>query len=191
MILRELLAGSNLFELINIDKQFEWLTDKNCRTLNTLLLARYGDCNVTPTMQNSDIQSVADMVNLLFYEKWDKRYDYYKQNLYKDGDVYEKIEKNTAKSATAESTSTSNTTTKKSSYDDVDLVETDNTANSVTGNSTGTDTITDNTVRNKKSTTYNINYENYIKNLNNCSFYDIILLDVKNTLCTFVLDLEV
>ena len=95
MILRELLAGSNLFELINIDKQFEWLTDKNCRTLNTLLLARYGDCNVEPTMQNLDIQSVADMVNLLFYEKWDKRYDYYKQNLYKDGDVYEKIDKST------------------------------------------------------------------------------------------------
>ena len=70
-------------------------------------------------------------------------------------------------------------------------METGNTLNSISGNSTGTDTSSDSTIRTKKSINYNLNYKNYIKDLNSCSFYDIILLDVRNTLCTFVLELEV
>lgn len=191
MTLSELIGDSNLFELINRNNEFPWLTAENCATLNTLLLARFGDSTVVQNMERFRPSQVADLIYLLFCENWNTRYDYYSQNLYRDGDVYEKIEKNSSKTATSESTSTSNETGKKSSYDDSALVETDNTSNEVTGNSTGNDTSSDTTIRNKKSINYNLNYKNYIKDLNSCSFYDIILLDVRNTLCTFVLELEV
>lgn len=191
MTLSELLGDSNLFELINRNNQFPWLTAENCASLNTLLLARFGDCTVVQNMERFRPSQVADLIYLLFCENWNTRYDYYSQNLYRDGDVYEKIEKNSSKTATSASTTSSNETGKKSSYDDSALVETDNTSNEVTGNSTGNDTSSDTTIRNKKSANYNLNYKNYIKDLNSCSFYDIILLDVRNTLCTFVLELEV
>lgn len=191
MTLSELIGDSNLFELINRNNEFPWLTAENCATLNTLLLARFGDSTVVQNMERFRPSQVADLIYLLFCENWNTRYDYYSQNLYRDGDVYEKIEKNSSKTATSESTSTSNETGKKSSYDDSALVETDNTSNEVTGNSTGNDTSSDTTIRNKKSINYNLNYKNYIKDLNSCSFYDIILLDVRNTLCTYVLEVEV
>ena len=191
MTLSELIGDSNLFELINRNNEFTWLTAENCASLNTLLLARFGDCTVVQNMERFRPSQVADLIYLLFCENWNTRYDYYSQNLYRDGDVYEKIEKNSSKTATSTSSSTSNETGKKSSYDDSALVETDNTSNEVTGNSTGNDTSSDSTIRTKKSENYNLNYKNYIKDLNSCSFYDIILLDVKNTLCTFVLELEV
>ena len=191
MTLSELIGDSNLFELINRNNEFPWLTAENCASLNTLLLARYGECTVVKNMERFRPSQVADLVYLLFCENWNTRYDYYSQNLYRDGDVYEKITKNSSKTATSESTTSSNETGKKSSYDDSALVETDNTTNEVTGNSTGNDTSSDTTIRNKKSANYNLNYKNYIKDLNCCSFYDIILLDVRNTLCTFVLELEV
>lgn len=191
MTLSELIGDSNLFELINRNNEFPWLTAENCTSLNTLLLARYGECTVVKNMERFRPSQVADLIYLLFCENWNTRHDYYSQNLYKDGDVYEKIEKNSSKTATSENTSTSNETGKKSSYDDSAMVETDNTLNSMSGNSTGTDTSSDSTIRTKKSENYNLNYKNYIKDLNSCSLYDIILLDVKNTLCTFVLELEV
>ena len=191
MTLSELIGDSNLFELINRNNQFTWLTTENCVSLNTLLLARYGESTVVKNMEKFRPSQVADLIYLLFCENWNTRYDYYSQNLYKDGDVYEKIEKNSSKTATSESTSSSDETSKKSSYDDTELVETGNTLNSMSGNSTGTDTSSDSTIRTKKSENYNLNYKNYIKDLNFCSFYDIILLDIRNTLCTFVLDLEV
>lgn len=191
MTLSELIGDSNLFELINRSNEFPWLTAENCASLNTLLLARYGECTVVKNMERFRPSQVADLVYLLFCENWNTRYDYYSQNLYRDGDVYEKITKDSSKTATSESTTSSNETGKKSSYDDSALVETDNTTNEVTGNSNGTDTSSDTTIRNKKSANYNLNYKNYIKDLNSCSFYDIILLDVRNTLCTFVLELEV
>ena len=191
MILSELIGDSNLFELINRNNQFPWLTSENCASLNTLLLARYGDCTVVKNMENFRPSQVADLIYMLFCENWNIRYDYYSQNLYKNGDVYEKVEKNSSKTATSQSTSSTDETSKKSSYDDTELVETGNTLNSMSGNSTGTDTSSDSTIRTKKSENYNLNYKNYIKDLNSCSFYDIILLDIRNTLCTFVLDLEV
>ena len=191
MTLSELIGDSNLFELINRNNEFPWLTAENCASLNTLLLARYGECTVVKNMERFRPSQVADLVYLLFCENWNTRYDYYSQNLYRDGDVYEKITKDSSKTATSASTTSSNETGKKSSYDDSALVETDNTTNEVTGNSNGTDTSSDTTIRNKKSANYNLNYKNYIKDLNSCSFYDIILLDVRNTLCTFVLELEV
>ena len=191
MTLSELIGDSNLFELINRTNEFPWLTAENCATLNTLLLARFGESTVVKNMEKFRPSQVADLIYLLFCDNWNTRYDYYSQNLYRDGDVYEKIEKNSTKTATSESTSTSNETGKKSSYDDSALVETDNTSNEVTGNSTGNDTSSDTTIRTKKSENYNLNYKNYIKDLNSCSFYDIILLDVRNTLCTYVLELEV
>lgn len=191
MTLSELIGDSNLFELINRNNEFPWLTAENCASLNTLLLARYGECTVVKNMERFRPSQVADLVYLLFCENWNTRYDYYSQNLYRDGDVYEKITKDSSKTATSASTTSSNETGKKSSYDDSALVETDNTSNEVTGNSNGTDTSSDTTIRNKKSVNYNLNYKNYIKDLNSCSFYDIILLDVRNTLCTFVLELEV
>lgn len=191
MTLSELIGDSNLFELINRSNEFPWLTAENCASLNTLLLARYGECTVVKNMERFRPSQVADLVYLLFCENWNTRYDYYSQNLYRDGDVYEKITKDSSKTATSASTTSSNETGKKSSYDDSALVETDNTTNEVTGNSNGTDTSSDTTIRNKKSANYNLNYKNYIKDLNSCSFYDIILLDVRNTLCTFVLELEV
>lgn len=191
MTLSELIGDSNLFELINRNNEFPWLTAENCASLNTLLLARYGESTVVKNMERFRPSQVADLIYLLFCENWNTRYDYYSQNLYRDGDVYEKITKNSSKTATSESTTSSNETGKKSSYDDSALVETDNTTNEVTGNSNGTDTSSDTTIRNKKSANYNLNYKNYIKDLNSCSFYDIILLDVRNTLCTFVLELEV
>ena len=191
MTLSELIGDSNLFELINRSNEFPWLTAENCASLNTLLLARYGECTVVQNMERFRPSQVADLIYLLFCENWNTRYDYYSQNLYRDGDVYEKIEKNSSKTATSASTTSSNETGKKSSYDDSALVETDNTSNEVTGNSTGNDTSSDTTIRNKKSANYNLNYKNYIKDLNSCSFYDIILLDVRNTLCTYVLELEV
>lgn len=191
MTLSELIGDSNLFELINRSNEFPWLTAENCASLNTLLLARYGECTVVKNMERFRPSQVADLVYLLFCENWNTRYDYYSQNLYRDGDVYEKITKDSSKTATSESTTSSNETGKKSSYDDSALVETDNTTNEVTGNSNGTDTSSDTTIRNKKTANYNLNYKNYIKDLNSCSFYDIILLDVRNTLCTFVLELEV
>ena len=191
MTLSELIGDSNLFELINRSNEFPWLTAENCASLNTLLLARYGDCTVVQNMERFRPSQVADLIYLLFCENWNTRYDYYSQNLYRDGDVYEKITKDSSKTATSETTSSSDETSKKSSYDDSALVETDNTSNEVTGNSTGNDTSSDTTIRNKKSVNYNLNYKNYIKDLNSCSFYDIILLDVRNTLCTYVLELEV
>lgn len=191
MTLSELIGDSNLFELINRSNEFPWLTAENCASLNTLLLARYGECTVVKNMERFRPSQVADLVYLLFCENWNTRYDYYSQNLYRDGDVYEKITKDSSKTATSASTTSSNETGKKSSYDDSALVETDNTTNEVTGNSNGTDTSSDTTIRNKKTANYNLNYKNYIKDLNSCSFYDIILLDVRNTLCTFVLELEV
>lgn len=191
MTLSELIGDSNLFELINRSNEFPWLTAENCASLNTLLLARYGDCTVVQNMERFRPSQVADLIYLLFCQNWNTRYDYYSQNLYREGDVYEKIEKNSSKTATSQSTTSSNETGKKSSYDDSALVETDNTSNEVTGNSTGNDTSSDSTIRNKKSANYNLNYKNYIKDLNSCSFYDIILLDVRNTLCTYVLELEV
>lgn len=191
MTLSELIGDSNLFELINRSNEFPWLTAENCASLNTLLLARYGECTVVKNMERFRPSQVADLIYLLFCENWNTRYDYYSQNLYRDGDVYEKITKDSSKTATSASTTSSNETGKKSSYDDSALVETDNTSNEVTGNSNGTDTSSDTTIRNKKSANYNLNYKNYIKDLNSCSFYDIILLDVRNTLCTYVLELEV
>ena len=191
MTLSELIGNSNLFELINRNSQFPWLTAENCVSLNTLLLARFGDCTVVQNMENFRPSQVADLIYLLFCENWNTRYDYYSQNLYKNGDVYEKVEKNSSKTSTSQSTSSNDETSKKSSYDDTELVETGNTLNSMNGNSTGTDTFSDSTIRTKKSENYNLNYKNYIKDLNFCSFYDIILLDIRNTLCTFVLDLEV
>lgn len=191
MTLSELIGDSNLFELINRSNEFPWLTAENCASLNTLLLARYGECTVVKNMERFRPSQVADLIYLLFCENWNTRYDYYSQNLYRDGDVYEKITKDSSKTATSASTTSSNETGKKSSYDDSALVETDNTTNEVTGNSNGTDTSSDTTIRNKKTANYNLNYKNYIKDLNSCSFYDIILLDVRNTLCTFVLELEV
>ena len=191
MTLSELIGDSNLFELINRNNEFPWLTAENCASLNTLLLARYGESTVVKNMERFRPSQVADLIYLLFCENWNTRYDYYSQNLYRDGDVYEKITKDSSKTATSASTTSSNETGKKSSYDDSALVETDNTSNEVTGNSNGTDTSSDTTIRNKKSVNYNLNYKNYIKDLNSCSFYDIILLDVRNTLCTFVLELEV
>lgn len=191
MTLSELIGDSNLFELINRTNEFPWLTAENCASLNTLLLARYGDCTVVKNMEKFRPSQVADLIYLLFCDNWNTRHDYYSQNLYKDGDVYEKVVKNSSKTATSESTSTSNETGKKSSYDDSAMVETDNTLNSMSGNSTGTDTSSDTTIKNRKSENYNLNYKNYIKDLNSCSLYDIILLDVRNTLCTFVLELEV
>lgn len=191
MTLSELIGDSNLFELINRNNEFPWLTAENCASLNTLLLARFGESTVVKNMERFRPSQVADLIYLLFCDNWNTRYDYYSQNLYRDGDVYEKIEKNSSKTATSASTTSSNETGKKSSYDDSALVETDNTTNEVTGNSNGTDTSSDTTIRNKKSENYNLNYKNYIKDLNSCSFYDIILLDVRNTLCTFVLELEV
>ena len=142
-------------------------------------------------MENFRPSQVADLISLLFCENWNTQYDYYSQNLYKNGDVYEKVEKNSSKTVTSQSTSSNDETSKKSSYDDTELVETGNTLNSMSGNSTGTDTFSDSTIRTKKSENYNLNYKNYIKDLNSCSFYDIILLDIRNTLCTFVLELEV
>ncbi len=191
MTLSELIGDSNLFELINRNNEFPWLTAESCASLNTLLLARFGESTVVQNMERFRPSQVADLIYLLFCENWNTRYDYYSQNLYRDGDVYEKIEKNSSKTATSQSTTSSNETGKKSSYDDSALVETDNTSNEVTGNSTGNDTSSDSTIRTKKSENYNLNYKNYIKDLNSCSFYDIILLDVRNTLCTFVLELEV
>lgn len=191
MTLSELIGDSNLFELINRTNEFPWMTAEKCASLNTLLLARYGDCTVVKNMERFRPSQVADLIYLLFCENWNTQYAYYSLNLYKDGDVYEKVEKNSSKTATSENTSTSNETGKKSSYDDSTMVETDNTMNSMSGNSTGTDTSSDTTIRTKKSENYNLNYKNYIKDLNSCSFYDIILLDVRNTLCTFVLELEV
>lgn len=191
MTLSELIGDSNLFELINRNNEFPWLTAENCASLNTLLLARFGESTVVKNMERFRPSQVADLIYLLFCDNWNTRYDYYSQNLYRDGDVYEKITKNSSKTATSASTTSSNETGKKSSYDDSALVETDNTTNEVTGNSNGTDTSSDTTIRNKKSINYNLNYKNYIKDLNSCSFYDIILLDVRNTLCTFVLELEV
>lgn len=191
MTLSELIGDSNLFELINRNNEFPWLTAENCTSLNTLLLARYGDCTVVKNMERFRPSQVADLIYLLFCENWNTQHDYYSQNLYKDGDVYEKVEKNSSKTATSTSSSSSDETSKKSSYDDAELVETGNTLNSLSGNSTGTDTSSDSTIRTKKSENYNLNYKNYIKDLNSCSFYDIILLDVRNTLCTFVLELEV
>ena len=191
MTLSELIGNSNLFELINRNSQFPWLTAENCVSLNTLLLARFGDCTVVQNMENFRPSQVADLIYLLFCENWNTRYDYYSQNLYKNGDVYEKVEKNSSKTVTSQSTSSNDETSKKSSYDDTELVETGNTLNSMSGNSTGTDTFSDSTIRTKKSENYNLNYKNYIKDLNSCSFYDIILLDIRNTLCTFVLELEV
>lgn len=191
MILSELIGDSNLFELINRTNEFPWMTAEKCASLNTLLLARYGECTVVKNMERFRPSQVADLIYLLFCENWNTQYAYYSLNLYKDGDVYEKIEKNSSKTATSENTSTSNETGKKSSYDDSAMVETDNTLNSMSGNSTGTDTSSDTTIRTKKSENYNLNYKNYIKDLNSCSLYDIILLDVRNTLCTFVLELEV
>ena len=191
MKLSELIGNSNLFELINRNSRFPWLTTENCVSLNTLLLARFGDCTVVQNMENFSPSQVADLIYLLFCENWNTRYDYYSQNLYKNGDVYEKVEKNSSKTATSQSTSSNDETSKKSSYDDTELVETGNTLNSMSGNSTGTDTSSDSTIRTKKSENYNLNYKNYIKDLNSCSFYDIILLDIRNTLCTFVLELEV
>ena len=191
MTLSELIGDSNLFELINRNNEFPWLTAENCVSLNTLLLARFGESTVVKNMERFRPSQVADLIYLLFCDNWNTRYDYYSQNLYRDGDVYEKIQKNSSKTATSESTTSSNETGKKSSYDDSALEETDNTSNEVTGNSTGNDTSSDTTIRNKKSENYNLNYKNYIKDLNSCSFYDIILLDVRNTLCTFVLELEV
>ena len=191
MTLSELIGNSNLFELINRNSQFPWLTAENCVSLNTLLLARFGDCTVVQNMENFRPSQVADLIYLLFCENWNTRYDYYSQNLYKNGDVYEKVEKNSSKTSTSQSASSNDETSKKSSYDDTELVETGNTLNSMSGNSTGTDTFSDSTIRTKKSENYNLNYKNYIKDLNFCSFYDIILLDIRNTLCTFVLELEV
>ena len=191
MTLSELIGDSNLFELINRTNEFPWMTAENCASLNTLLLVRYGDCTVVKNMERFRPSQVADLIYLLFCENWNTQHDYYSQNLYRDGDVYEKIEKNSSKTATSENTSTSNETGKKSSYDDSTMVETDNTLNSMSGNSTGTDTSSDSTIRTKKTANYNLNYKNYIKDLNSCSLYDIILLDVRNTLCTFVLELEV
>ena len=191
MTLSELIGNSNLFELINRNSQFPWLTTENCVSLNTLLLVRFGECTVVKNMENFSPSQVADLIYMLFCENWNTRYDYYSQNLYKNGDVYEKVEKNSSKTATSQSTSTNDETSKKSSYDDTELVETGNTLNSMSGNSTGTDTFSDSTIRTKKSENYNLNYKNYIKDLNFCSFYDIILLDIRNTLCTFVLELEV
>lgn len=191
MTLSELIGDSNLFELINRNNEFPWLTAEKCASLNTLLLARYGESTVVKNMERFRPSQVADLIYLLFCENWNTQYAYYSLNLYKDGDVYEKIEKNSSKTATSESTSSSDETSKKSSYDEPDLVETGNTLNSMSGNSTGTDTSSDTTIRTKKSENYNLNYKNYIKDLNSCSFYDIILLDVRNTLCTFVLELEV
>ena len=191
MTLSELIGDSNLFELVNRNNQFPWLTAENCASLNTLLLARFGECTVVKNMERFRPSQVADLIYLLFCDTWNTRYDYSSQNLYRDGDVYEKITKNSSKTATTETTSSSNETGKKSSYDDSALVETDNTSNEVTGNSTGNDTSSDTTIRNKKSVNYNLNYKNYIKDLNSCSFYDIILLDVRNTLCTYVLEVEV
>lgn len=191
MTLSELIGDSNLFELINRTNEFPWMTAENCASLNTLLLARYGDCTVVKNMERFRPSQVADLIYLLFCDNWNTRHDYYSQNLYKDGDVYEKVEKSSSKTATSESTSTSNETGKKSSYDDSTMVETDNTLNSMSGNSTGTDTSSDSIIKNRKSENYNLNYKNYIKDLNSCSLYDIILLDVRNTLCTFVLELEV
>lgn len=191
MTLSELIGDSNLFELINRTNEFPWMTAENCASLNTLLLARYGDCTVVKNMERFRPSQVADLIYLLFCDNWNTRHDYYSQNLYKDGDVYEKVEKSSSKTATSENTSTSNETGKKSSYDDSTMVETDNTLNSMSGNSTGTDTSSDTIIKNRKSENYNLNYKNYIKDLNSCSLYDIILLDVRNTLCTFVLELEV
>ena len=191
MTLSELIGDSNLFELINRTNEYPWLTAENCASLKTLLLARYGESTVVKNMERFRPSQVADLIYLLFCENWNTRYDYYSQNLYRDGDVYEKITKDSSKTATSASTTSSNETGKKSSYDDSALVETDNTTNEVTGNSNGTDTSSDTTIRNKKSVNYNLNYKNYIKDLNSCSFYDIILLDVRNTLCTYVLELEV
>lgn len=191
MTLSELIGDSNLFELINRTNEFPWMTAEKCTSLNTLLLARYGECTVVKNMEKFRPSQVADLIYLLFCENWNTQHDYYSQNLYKDGDVYEKVEKNSSKTATSENTSTSNETGKKSSYDDSTMVETDNTLNSMSGNSTGTDTSSDSTIRTKKSINYNLNYKNYIKDLNSCSLYDIILVDVRNTLCTFVLELEV
>ena len=191
MILSELIGNSNLFELINRNSQFPWLTAENCVSLNTLLLARFGDCTVVQNMENFSPSQVADLIYLLFCDSWNTRYDYYSQNLYKNGDVYEKVEKNSSKTSTSQSASSNDETSKKSSYDDTELVETGNTLNSMSGNSTGTDTFSDSTIRTKKSENYNLNYKKYIKDLNSCSFYDIILLDIRNTLCTFVLELEV
>ena len=191
MTLSELIGDSNLFELINRNNEFPWLTAENWASLNTLLLGRFGESTVVKNMERFRPSQVADLIYLLFCDNWNTRYDYYSQNLYRDGDVYEKITKNSSKTATSETTSSSDETSKKSSYDDTELVETGNTLNSITGNSTGNDTSSDTTIRNKKSINYNLNYKNYIKDLNSCSFYDIILLDVRNTLCTFVLELEV
>lgn len=191
MTLSELIGNSNLFELINRNSRFPWLTAENCVSLNTLLLARFGDCTVVHNMENFRPSQVADLIYLLFCENWNTQYDYYSQNLYKNGDVYEKVEKNSSKTSTSQSASSNDETSKKSSYDDTELVETGNILNSMSGNSTGTDTFSDSTIRTKKSENYNLNYKNYIKDLNYCSFYDIILLDIRNTLCTFVLDLEV
>ena len=191
MTLSELIGDSNLFELINRNNQFPWLTAENCASLNTLLLARFGESVVVKNMERFRPSQVADLIYLLFCDNWNTRHDYYSQNLYRDGDVYEKITKNSSKTATSETTSSSDETSKKSSYDDSALVETGNTLNSITGNSTGNDTSSDTTIRNKKSENYNLNYKNYIKDLNSCSFYDIILLDVRNTLCTYVLEVEV
>ena len=191
MTLSELIGDSNLFELINRNNEFPWLTAENCASLNTLLLARFGESTVVKNMERFRPSHVTNLIYLLFCDTWNTRYDYYSQNLYRDGDVYEKIQKNSSKTATSETTSSSDETSKKSSYYDSALVETGNTLNSITGNSTGNDTSSDTTIRNKKSMNYNINYKNYIKDLNSCSFYDIILLDVRNTLCTFVLELEV
>lgn len=191
MTLSELIGDSNLFELINRNNEFPWLTAEKCASLNTLLLARYGESTVVKNMERFRPSQVADLIYLLFCENWNTEYAYYSLNLYRDGDVYEKIEKNSSKTATSTSSSSSDETSKKSSYDEPDLVETGNTLNSLSGNSTGTDTSSDSTIRTKKSENYNLNYKNYIKDLNSCSFYDIILLDVRNTLCTFVLELEV
>ena len=51
MTLSELIGDSNLFELINRNNQFPWLTAENCASLNTLLLARFGESTVVKNME--------------------------------------------------------------------------------------------------------------------------------------------
>lgn len=184
----EKFTDSNLFEAINeIEKlPFEGLTGLNLYWLN-----KYGARNVLPTLESIDIDTIASMIHDLYFSKWDRLYQQYTEKVLAEGNKSETTTRVVADSGENNSTTTSENLHKVSAFDSDDLTDENADSENRTTKDTSKNDKTETTTMSGKSGNYTNDFISYNKYLTNTQFYDMLCIDVNNTVSYGTITLDI
>lgn len=188
MLINEKFKDVNLFELINT---IEKLPFDGLDGLNNYWLVKYGERAIIPTIVLISNEGIADILHSIYYEKWNKLYTMYSNDVLSDGNKSLITTRITSDNGENNSTVTGENIHKVSAFDEDNLTDDNSDSETRTTKDTSKNDTTETETTTGKSGNYTNDFITYSKYLTTNMYYDTICLDINNVISSSTISLDI